>query len=136
MNLPSGESWLEDVNWNDDGLVAAVTQDKFTGRVLTLAWMNRDSLKATAESGYATYWSRSRGKLWRKGEQSGNCQKIISIQLDCDADAIVLYVEQEGGVACHTGRHSCFYRVLGEQGWEIQEPVLKEPEEMYGKSNG
>lgn len=136
MNLPSGESWLEDVNWNDDGLVAAVTQDKFTGRVLTLAWMNRDSLKATAESGYATYWSRSRGKLWRKGEQSGNCQKIISIQLDCDADAIVLYVEQEGGIACHTGRHSCFYRVLGEQGWEIQEPVLKEPEEMYGKSNG
>ena len=136
MTVPTTESWLDEVNWNSDGLVAAVTQDEFTGRVLTLAWMNRDSLKATAESGFATYWSRSRSQLWRKGEQSGNAQKIKSIRLDCDADAIVLYVEQVGGIACHTGRHSCFYRVLGEQGWEIREPVLKDPEQMYGKSNG
>ena len=136
MSLPASDAWLDEVSWNDAGLVAAVTQDHLTGRVLTLAWMNRDSLKATAESGYATYWSRSRSKLWRKGEESGNGQRIKSIRLDCDADAIVLYVEQEGGVACHTGRHSCFYRVLGEEGWEITDPVLKDPKDMYGKKDG
>ena len=136
VKSPSGDAWLDEVTWNADGLVAAVTQDRFSGRVLTVAWMNRESLKATVESGYATYWSRSRGKLWRKGEQSGHGQKIESIRLDCDADALVLYVEQEGGIACHTGRHSCFYRVLGEQGWEAREPVLKDPETIYGKQDG
>ena len=135
MKRPGSDSWLDEVNWNADGLVTAITQDEFSGRVLTLAWMNRDSLAATVASGYATYWSRSRSKLWRKGEASGHGQKIKSIRLDCDADALVLYVEQEGGIACHTGRHSCFYRVLGEQGWEITEPVLKDPQEMYGKNN-
>lgn len=136
IELPDSETWLDEVNWNDDGLVTAIAQDHLSGRVLTLAWMNREALKTTAESGYATYWSRSRGKLWRKGEQSGHGQKIQSIRLDCDADAIVIYIEQEGGIACHTGRHSCFYRVLGAQGWEAAEPVLKHPEDMYGSTNG
>lgn len=135
MSLPDSDNWLDDVNWNGDGLVTAITQDEFSGRVLTLAWMNRDALKATVDSGYATYWSRSRGKLWRKGEQSGNGQKVKAVQLDCDADAIVLQVEQEGGIACHTGRHSCFYRVLGKQGWEAREPVLKAPALMYGNND-
>ena len=136
MKLPSSENWLDEVNWNADGLVSVVAQDEFSGRVLTLAWMNRDALHSTVESGYATYWSRSRNRLWRKGEESGHGQKVISVRLDCDADAIVLYVEQEGGIACHTGRHSCFYRFLGEQGWETTEPVLKDPEQMYGKKHG
>lgn len=136
MNLSAGDTWLDEVNWNADGLVAAVTQDHLSGRVLTVAWMNAEALKTTAMSGYATYWSRSRQKLWRKGEESGHGQKIRSIHLDCDADAIVLKVEQEGGIACHTGRHSCFYRVLKEEGWQETDPVLKDPESMYGRSDG
>lgn len=129
--LPQNDDWLDAVNWNADGLVAAIAQEAGSGRILTLAWMNRQALVETARSGQAVYWSRSRGKLWRKGEQSGHVQQLQSIRLDCDADAIVLQVKQVGGIACHTGRHSCFYRELGESGWVEKEPVLKDPADIY-----
>lgn len=124
-------SWLGQVAWNTDGLVPVITQDMSTGRVLTLAWMNRESLVATQESGFATYWSRSRAKLWRKGEQSGFAQKISEIRMDCDNDALLLLVEQQGGIACHTGRESCFYQVLNAEQWQSVDPVLKNPEDIY-----
>lgn len=124
-------SWLGQVAWSADGLVPVITQEVSTGRVLTLAWMNRESLAATQESGFATYWSRSRAKLWRKGEQSGFAQKISEIRLDCDNDALLLLVEQQGGIACHTGRESCFYQVLNAEQWRSSDPVLKDPEDIY-----
>ena len=124
-------AWLDDVRWNDDGLVAAIAQDATTQRVLTLAWMNRDSLARTAETGEAHYWSRSRRKLWRKGEESGHVQRVREIRLDCDGDAIVLQVEQVGGIACHTGRERCFYRHLVDGRWVETDPVLKDPAEIY-----
>src|SRR5690606_34323740 len=105
--------WLEEIHWNEDGLVPAIAQDHKTGRVLMMAWMNREALALTAAEGRAIYWSRSRGKLWRKGEESGHVQKLHELRLDCDADVIVLQVEQLGGIACHTGRESCFYREIG-----------------------
>ncbi len=125
--------WLNEVPWDKDGLVPAVTQDYASGRVLTLAWMNRDALAETARSGEAVYWSRSRGKLWRKGEESGHVQKIREIRLDCDSDAILLRVDQAGGIACHTGRESCFYRRLEGGKWVETDPVLKDPQRIYGK---
>ncbi len=125
-------SWLDEVHWDANGLVAAVAQDADTGRVLTVAWMNRDALAATAAEGRAVYWSRSRRKLWRKGEESGHVQRIREIRLDCDADAVVLLVEQIGGIACHTGRVSCFYRRLVDGEWETLDPVLKDPKDIYG----
>ena len=128
---PADDAWLDAVNWNADGLVAAIAQEAQTNRILTLAWMNRDALRETAASGRAVYWSRSRAKLWRKGEESGHVQQVQAIRLDCDADAIVLLVEQLGGIACHTGRHSCFYRELHADGWRVIEPVLKDPAEIY-----
>lgn len=131
MAAPADESWLDTVGWNADGLVAAIAQEVGSGRILTLAWMNREALRETAACGHAVYWSRSRGQLWRKGESSGHEQRVQAIRLDCDADAIVLQVEQLGGIACHTGRHSCFYRELTEQGWVEIEPVLKDPAEIY-----
>jgi len=127
------KSWLDEVPWNGDGLVAAVTQDAASGRVLTVAWMNREALKRTVESGEAVYWSRSRGKLWRKGEESGNVQKVVEVRLDCDADAILLKVEQAGGIACHTGRESCFFRKLENGKWVTTDPVLKDPSALYKK---
>jgi phosphoribosyl-AMP cyclohydrolase len=126
-------SWLDEVPWNGDGLVAAVAQDAASGRVLTVAWMNRDALKQTAEKGEAVYWSRSRRKLWRKGEESGHVQKVRELRLDCDADAILLKVEQVGGIACHTGRESCFYRKLEKGSWVTTDPVLKDPATIYKK---
>ncbi|TMH29429.1 MAG: phosphoribosyl-AMP cyclohydrolase, partial [Betaproteobacteria bacterium] len=105
-------NWLDEVPWNEHGLIAAVAQDATSGRVLTVAWMNREALRQTAEKGEAVYWSRSRGRLWRKGEQSGHVQKVRELRLDCDADAVLVRVEQVGGIACHTGRESCFYRKL------------------------
>ena len=126
-------SFLDEVPWNEHGLIAAVTQDASTGRVLTVAWMNRDALKATAESGEAVYWSRSRQKLWRKGEESGHVQKVLELRLDCDADALLLKVEQVGGIACHTGRESCFYRKLENGAWVATDPVLKDPSLIYPK---
>jgi phosphoribosyl-AMP cyclohydrolase len=126
-------SWLDEVPWNGDGLVAAVAQDAASGRVLTLAWMNREALKETAETQRAVYWSRSRGKLWRKGEESGHVQKVREVRIDCDADAILLQVEQVGGIACHTGRESCFFRKLENGRWVTIDPVLKDPSDIYKK---
>lgn len=125
-------SWLDEVAWNESGLAPAITFEKDSKQVLTLAWMNREALEATAEEGRAVYWSRSRNKLWRKGEESGHVQQVHEIRLDCDADAIVLMVTQVGGIACHTGRAHCFYRKLVEGEWVAVEPVLKQPKDIYG----
>lgn len=125
--------WLEQVDWNEQGLAPVIAQEHGSGRVLTLAWMNRESLRLTAQEGRAVYWSRSRGKIWRKGEQSGNVQRVRAIRLDCDHDAILLEVEQVGGIACHTGRQRCFFHELRDGRWEVTEPVLKDPQEMYGE---
>ncbi|MGQ0546039.1 MAG: phosphoribosyl-AMP cyclohydrolase [Betaproteobacteria bacterium] len=126
-------SFLDEVPWNEHGLIAAIAQDATTGRVLTLAWMNRDALQQTVEKKEAVYWSRSRKKLWRKGEESGHVQKVLEVRLDCDADAILLEVEQAGGIACHTGRESCFFRKLENGRWVTVDPVLKEPSLIYRK---
>lgn len=128
--------WLNDIRWNDDGLVPAIAQDAKTGDILMMAWMNAESLRLTAEEGQAVYWSRSRGKLWRKGETSGHQQVVSEIRMDCDEDVILLKVEQKGGMACHTGRHSCFYRKLESGQWQSVDPVLKDPEEIYGQTHG
>lgn len=126
--------WLDQIRWTEDGLVPVIAQQAETGKVLMFAWMNRESLALTVAEGYAVYWSRSRGRLWRKGEESGNRQKILGIFQDCDEDVILLKIEQEGGIACHTGRESCFYRCLVDGQWQAVEPVLKDPEAMYRKS--
>ncbi|RMJ04540.1 phosphoribosyl-AMP cyclohydrolase [Marinobacter litoralis] len=125
-------SWLDDILWTEDGLVPAIAQDAETGDILMMAWMNRESLQLTVEEGQAVYWSRSRGKLWRKGESSGHQQVLKDIRLDCDADVVLLKVEQKGGIACHTGRRSCFYRTLKDGEWVSAEPVLKDPDAIYG----
>jgi phosphoribosyl-AMP cyclohydrolase len=125
--------WLDDVKWTADGLVPAIAQDRQDGAILMVAWMNREALSLTASEGRAVYWSRSRRKLWRKGEESGNVQRVSEIRLDCDNDVIMLQVEQRGGIACHTGRRSCFFKRLEDGKWETIEPVLKDPDEMYGK---
>lgn len=124
-------SWFDQVKWNEAGLAPVITQEFESKQVLTLAWMNKESLQLTAETGHAVYWSRSRQKLWHKGEESGNQQQIKSIRLDCDNDAILLEVVQKGGVACHTGRHHCFYQKLVDGQWKTIETVLKDPKEMY-----
>jgi len=124
-------NWLDQVKWTDDGLVPAIAQDEKTGRILMMAWMNRESLAMTAEKNEAVYFSRSRNKLWHKGESSGHIQKVKSIRLDCDADVIVLQVEQLGGIACHTGRESCFYSELTNNEWQVVDPVLKDPKDIY-----
>ncbi len=124
-------TWLDEIRWTKDGLVPVIAQQTGTGRVVMFAWMNRESLALTVEKGYAVYWSRSRNRLWRKGEESGHQQKVISIQLDCDEDVILLEVEQQGGIACHTGRKSCFYRQLIEGEWKAVEAVLKDPSTIY-----
>ena len=126
-------NFLDEVPWNGEGLIAAVAQDAKSGRVLTVAWMNRDALQETVEQKRAVYWSRSRNKLWRKGEESGNVQKVVEVRLDCDADAVLLKVEQAGGIACHTGRESCFFRKLENGKWVTVDPVLKDPKLMYKK---
>jgi phosphoribosyl-AMP cyclohydrolase len=125
--------WYDQVRWDPAGLVAAIAQDADTGRVLTVAWMNREALIETVKRGEAVYWSRSRAKLWHKGEESGNVQKIVEVRLDCDADAILLRVSPVGGLACHTGRESCFFRRLEGDRWNATDPVLKDPGEMYRK---
>lgn len=126
--------WLDTIKWDADGLVPAIAQEVGTGDVLMLAWMNRESLALTVQEGRAIYWSRSRGRLWRKGEESGNVQQIMDIRLDCDNDVVLLAVEQVGGVACHTGRHRCFYKQLQDDGrWVEVEPVLRDPVAMYGE---
>ena len=129
----NSEAWLDAVKWNDVGLVPAVAQDAADGRILMVAWMNREALKLTAQQGSAVYWSRSRKKLWHKGEESGHQQTVSEIRLDCDNDVVVLQVEQRGGIACHTGRRSCFYQRLEDGRWVTIDPVLKDPESIYGK---
>ena len=124
-------AWLDEVRWTPDGLVPAIAQEAATGQILMVAWMDRQALALTAQEGHAVYWSRSRQKLWRKGEESGHRQKVHEIRLDCDEDVILLQVEQIGGIACHTGRHHCFFRVLREGHWETVDPVLKSPETIY-----
>ena len=123
--------WLDEIKWDADGLVPAIAQDADSGRVLMFAWMNRESLRLSAEEGRAVYWSRSRGKLWRKGEESGHVQRIREMRLDCDADVILLSIEQVGGIACHTGRESCFYRRFEDGRWVEADAVLKNPDEIY-----
>jgi len=127
------EAWLNKVNWSEDGLVPAIAQDAATGRVLMVAWMDREALKLTRQKNEAVYWSRSRKKLWHKGEESGNFQKVKEIRLDCDGDVILLRVEQLGGIACHTGRESCFYTRLEQGEWVEVDAVLKAPQEIYKK---
>jgi len=125
--------WLDEVRWNAEGLVPAIAQDGKTGRVLTLAWMNREALALTASGGEAVYWSRSRKQLWRKGEESGHVQRVLEMRLDCDADVVLLRVEQAGGIACHTGRERCFFRKLEEGKWVTTDPVLRDPAQIYGR---
>ena len=125
------EQWLEQIQWTADGLVPVIAQEAGTGRVLMMAWMNRQSLLETVAGGKAVYWSRSRQALWRKGEESGHEQVVKEVRLDCDGDAVLLVVEQVGGIACHTGRHSCFYRRLQQDAWVETDPVLKNPKAIY-----
>ena len=123
--------WLDQLNWPADGLLPAIAQDATSGDILMVAWMNRAALAKTAELGEAVYWSRSRQKLWHKGEESGHTQRVLEIRTDCDQDVILLKVEQRGGIACHTGRHSCFFQKLEHGSWQAVEPVLKDPKEIY-----
>jgi len=127
--------WLNAIKWDDKGLVPAIAQDAETNEILMVAWMNAESLELSIREGRAIYWSRSRQKLWRKGEESGNVQQLKEMRLDCDADVVLLKVEQIGSVACHTGRRSCFYRKLDSNtlSWETIDPVLKDPKQMYSK---
>lgn len=124
-------NYIDDIKWNEDGLVPAIAQDADSGRILMMAWMNAQSLRLTVDTGKAVYWSRSRQQLWRKGESSGHEQAVKEVQLDCDADVIILHVVQQGGIACHTGRQSCFYRVLKDGQWQTVEPVIRDPSEIY-----
>ena len=124
-------NYLDQIAWNSDGLVPAIAQDAETGRILMVAWMNREALELTVSENRAVYWSRSRQKLWRKGEESGNVQRLKELRLDCDNDVITMQVEQLGGVACHTGRTSCFYSVLRNGSWQVVDEVVKDPKEMY-----
>lgn len=126
------EAWLDDIKWTADGLVPAIAQEEGSGQVLMMAWMNRESLALSVEEGRAIYWSRSRGRLWRKGEESGHIQRLKDVRLDCDNDVLLLTVEQVGGIACHTGRHRCFYKQLQDGAWAEVEPVVKDPDGIYG----
>ncbi len=126
-------NWLDKVRWDANGLVPVITQEAASNKVLTLAWMNRDALQETVKTGRAVYWSRSRKKLWHKGEESGHLQKVLEVRLDCDEDVVLLRVEQVGGIACHTGRHNCFFQKLENGGWVVTDAVLKDPKEIYGK---
>lgn len=129
---PASTAWLDDLLWDKDGLIPAIAQDAVTGEVLMFAWMNRDALARTVETGEAVYFSRSRGRLWHKGEESGHTQKVREIRIDCDNDVVLLKIEQVGGIACHTGRRSCFFQKYYADGrWEAVDPVLKDPKDIY-----
>jgi phosphoribosyl-AMP cyclohydrolase len=136
-NINISSEWLDNIKWTDDGLIPAISQDHKSGRILMMAWMNKEALQLTVDEQRAIFWSRSRSKLWRKGEESGHVQKLHEIRLDCDSDVIVMQVEQIGEIACHTGRESCFYKVLEktDQGiqWKAVDPVIKDPALVYKK---
>ena len=127
------DAWLDEIAWDERGLVPAIAQEAFTNRVLMVAWMNREALRETVATGQAVYWSRSRKRLWRKGEESGHQQRLRELRVDCDADVVLLKVDQVGGIACHTGRHNCFFRRLEDGRWVETDPVLKSSSEIYGK---
>ncbi|HRC60615.1 MAG: phosphoribosyl-AMP cyclohydrolase [Propionivibrio sp.] len=133
-DLDTSLNWLDALKWDESGLITTIAQDATSGRVVMCAWMNRDALRETVASGNAVYWSRSRGRLWRKGEESGHFQKVLSIRADCDGDVLLLSIEQVGGIACHTGRESCFFLELQGERWVPADPVLKDPKAIY-KSN-
>ena len=128
-------AWLDEIKWDDAGLVPAIAQDESSGRILMFAWMNRESLQQTVDTGRAVYFSRSRKKLWPKGEESGHVQKVSEIRLDCDNDVILLSIEQVGSIACHTGRESCFYKKYENDGWQETDKVIKDPKQIYQKGN-
>lgn len=130
-DMQNDTAWMEPIKWDADGLIPAIAQDAASGRVLMVAWMNREALQLTAEEGRAVYWSRSRSKLWRKGEESGHIQVLHELRLDCDNDVVLMQVEQRGGIACHTGRESCFYKVYKDGAWHATDPVIKHPEQIY-----
>jgi len=125
------ESWLDEIRWDDQGLVPAIAQDASSGEILMMAWMNAEALSLTQQHQRAVYWSRSRSKLWFKGEESGHVQTLQEMRIDCDADVILLKVKQMGGIACHTGRRRCFFRILQDGQWQIDEQIIKNPEEIY-----
>ncbi|MCA1805941.1 MAG: phosphoribosyl-AMP cyclohydrolase [Xanthomonadaceae bacterium] len=127
----SETAWLDEVQWTEDGLVPVIAQDAASGEILMFAWMNREALARTVAEGRAVYWSRSRQRLWPKGEESGHVQQVKDIRLDCDKDVVLLKIEQVGGIACHTGRRSCFFHRLEDGEWRVVEPVLKDPAEIY-----
>ncbi|MDH5573714.1 MAG: phosphoribosyl-AMP cyclohydrolase [Gammaproteobacteria bacterium] len=129
--MKNTHNWLDEIKWTDDGLVPVIAQDAISGSILMMAWMNRESLALSVKEDRAIYWSRSRNRLWRKGEESGHVQLIKDIRLDCDNDVILLKVEQLGDIACHTGRHHCFYKQLQNEQWVTVEPVIKDPNEIY-----
>ncbi|RDE50755.1 MAG: phosphoribosyl-AMP cyclohydrolase [Candidatus Accumulibacter meliphilus] len=132
-DLDPGQDWLDALKWDEQGMLPAIAQDASSGRVLMFAFMNRQSLQETVNGGSAVYWSRSRQRLWRKGEESGHAQRVRSIRTDCDGDVLLLAIDQEGGIACHTGRESCFFYQLQGETWVAVDPVLKDPKEIYGK---
>jgi phosphoribosyl-AMP cyclohydrolase len=134
MVMAETAALVKDITWNEQGLIPAIAQDWQSGEVLMLAWMNRDALQLTIDEGRAIYWSRSRQALWRKGEESGHVQRLKELRIDCDADTVLLKVEQVGGIACHTGRRACFFQRLEDGAWRITDGVLKQPEEMYRKA--
>lgn len=127
------KTWLDEIAWDESGLVPAIAQHSTTGKVLMVAWMNREALEETARTGRAVYWSRSRGRLWRKGEQSGHVQRVRELRLDCDGDVVLLQVEQTGGIACHTGRERCFFRKFDDGRWVATDAVVKDPADIYRK---
>ena len=129
--MATNAKWLNKVRWDEHGLVPVIAQEAATGDILMFAWMNREALARTAELGEAVYWSRSRKKLWHKGEESGHVQKVLDMRLDCDEDVVLLKIEQAGGIACHTGRHSCFFQKFDGADWQTAEPVLKDPDTIY-----
>jgi phosphoribosyl-AMP cyclohydrolase len=132
-DMDIGQNWLEALKWDENGMIPAISQDATSGRVVMFAWMNRESLEESIKTGNAVYWSRSRKRLWRKGEESGHFQKICSVRADCDGDVLLLSVDQVGGIACHTGRESCFFLELQGDRWVAADPVLKDPKEIYSK---
>jgi phosphoribosyl-AMP cyclohydrolase len=136
VSTDTGEGWLDALRWDVDGLIPVIAQDAASGKVLMFAWMNREALALTVATGEAVYWSRSRRRLWHKGEESGHVQKVLGLRTDCDDDVLLLSIEQVGGIACHTGRQSCFFRRLSHEGgkWEDAEPVLKDPKDIYKES--